>query len=324
MTPEGYFVRSEEDEIYNTPEKWYVRDKWAKHALERKKKNHRDFIRLLTLTSTKCYDVKFFRDNELLLMTEVGYAPESVTFCEHNNERYVLIRNRLPGARDFFGDLEYFVGAGSPGFTSRAQRWFPYDVINLDFTKPGFRQKGKKTSIMMDTVSKIFMIQGFKKQSFTLFLTLPAIRKGNDMTGKRQLNECLNSNLGGKYSKFEDNFLKKYPGGKFPSYREFLLVVVPKLIIRYGQGENFDIQCQEKYTYIGKGAKAVMITFIFECEYVGLSNGYGGENPADILARIYPTRILEIIERGYEDINKKFTQDPCLKGKYSQLTDKYN
>lgn len=67
-----------------------------------------------------------------------------------------------------------------------------------------------------------------------------------------------------------------------------------------------------------------MITFIFECEYAGLSNGYGGENPADILARIYPTRILEIIERGYEDINKKFTQDPRLKGKYSQLTDKYN
>lgn len=324
MASEEYLVRSEEHEIYNTPEKWYVRYKWAKYAIKRKKKNDREFIRLLTLTSTKCYDVKFLRDNGLFRMTEVGYAPESVTFCENNSERYVLIRNRLPGARDFLGDLKHFVTTGSPGFTSRAQRWFPYDVINLDFTKPGFRQKGKKTSIMMDTVFKIFMIQGFKKQSFTLFLTLPAIKTGNDMTGKKQLNECLNSNLGGKYSRFEDNFLKKYPGGRFPSYREFLLVVVPKLIIKYGQSGNFDIQCREKYTYIGEGAKTVMITFIFECGYVGLSNGYGGENPANILAKIYPTRILEIIERGYEDINKKFTQDPCLKGKYSQLTDKYN
>ncbi len=324
MAPEGYFVTSEEDEIYNTPEKWYVRDKWVKYALERKTKNQRDFIRLLTLTSTKCYDVEFFKDKGLLQTTETGYTPDSVTFCECNHERYVLIRNRLPGARDFFGELEHFVGAGSPGFTKRAQKWFPYDVINLDYTKPGFRQKGKKTSIMMDTISKIFMIQGFRKQSFTLFLTLPAIRRGNDAGGREQLKECLRSNLGGKYSEFESNFLKKYPGVRFPSYREFLLVVVPKLIIRYGQSENFDIQCQERCTYIGKGARAVMITFVFDCEYVGLPDGYGGENPADILAKQYSKRILEIIEKEYEDINEKFAKNSHLQEKYSQYIHRHN
>lgn len=320
MVPKEHFVRSEEDEIYNTPEKWYVRDKWAKYALKRKEKNKREFIRLLTLTSTKCYDVEFFRDNGLLQMTGTGYAPESVTFCECNHERYVLIRNKLPGARDFFGELEYFVGSGTPSFTVRAQKWFPYDVVNLDFTKPGFKHKGKKTSAMADTISKILIIQGFKKQSFSLFLTLPAIKSGNDVSGIKELNNCLTSNLEGKYSEFEDNFFRKYPQAKFPSYREFLLVVVPKLIIRYGQSENFDVQCQERCTYIGKGAKAVMITFIFDCEYVGLPDGYGGANPADILAEKYPKRILEIIKREYEDINKKFVQDKQLEEKYLQYT----
>jgi hypothetical protein len=318
------FISSEDDKFYNTPEKWYIRDKWAKYALERKKKNGINFVRLLTLSSTKCYDVEFFKDKGLLLTTETGYAPESVTFCEYNYERYVLIRNRLPGARDFCGELEYFVGVGSPGFTKRAQKWFPYDVINLDFTKPGFKQKGKKTSVMMDTISKIFMIQKFKKQSFTLFLTLPAIKRADDTTGMVQLESCLKSNLGGKYSEFENNFLGKYPKAKFPNYREFLLVVVPKLIIRYGQNESFDIQCQERCTYIGKGARAVMITFIFDCEYVGLPDGYGGANPADILAKQYPKRILGIIKRDHEDINKSFTQNHRLKDKYLQHTDKYN
>ncbi len=306
---------------YTTPEKWYVRDKWAQYAFGRKQKNERDFIRLLTLTSTKCYDVRFFKDRGLLLTTDTGYEPASVTFCEYNPERYVLIRNSLPGAQDFCGKIEQFVDAGSTHLPHRAERWFPYDVINLDFTKPGFRQKGEKTSIMMDTIAKIFMIQGFKKQSFTLFLTLPAIKRGNDATGISQLDECLRSNLEDNYPDFKDKFLKKYPNGKILKYREFLLTVVSKLIIKYGQSGSFDIQCQERCTY--KGARAVMITFVFDCEYIGLPSGYGGANPADILAKRYPKRILEILEREYEDINEKFTGDPQLEKRYLQYANKY-
>lgn len=324
MTAEQYFVRSEEDQIYNTPEKWYVREKWVRYAQERKDKNRRDFIRLLTLTSTDCYDIEFFRDKGLLLFTDTGYAPESVTFCEYIQERYVLIRNRLPGARDFFGKLEALVGVGNTRLTHRAERWFPYDIINLDFTKPGFRHREKKTSLMMDTISKIFMIQGFKEQSFSLFLTFPAIRSGNDAAGRQQLNNCLNSNLGGRYPDFERFFLEKYPDAIISNYREFLLVVAPKLLIKYGQSGNFDVRCRERCTYINRGARAVMVTFIFDCEYVGLPNDYGGDNPADILARQYPTRILEIIEREYEDINNKFSQDQRLEQRCLKYTIKPN
>ena len=324
MSAEQHIVRSEEDQIYNTPEKWYVREKWIKCAQERREKNNIDFVRLLTLTSTKCYDVEFFRDEGLLSLTDTGYSPESLTFCEYIHERYVLIHNRLPGARGFLGKLEEFVKAGSTHLTPRAERWFPYDIINLDFTKPGFRHREKKTSLMMDTISKIFMIQGLKEQSFSLFLTFPAIRSGNDAVGIQQLNNCLNSKLGGRYPDFESSFLEEYPNSVISNYREFLLVVAPKLVIKYGQSRNFDVQCRERCTYINRGARAVMVTFIFDCEHVGLPNGYGGENPADILVRQYPTRILEIIGRDHEDINSKFSQDRGLEKRCLKYTLKPN
>jgi hypothetical protein len=318
------FSRSDEDQIYNTPEKWYVRVKWAYYAFERKRKNKRDFIRLLTLTSTKCYDVLLLKDLGVILTTNTGYSPLSVTFCECDPERYVLIRNSLPGARDFGGKIEQFVDAGSTHLSPRAEKWFPYDVINLDFTKPGFRHKGEKTSITMDTISKILLIQKFKKQSFTLFLTLPAIRSGDDSTGISQLEECLRTNLENGYSDFKREFKKRYPKMEITNYREFLLTVVPKLIIKYGQTESFDIHCRERCTYVNTGARAVMITFIFDCECIGLSEGYGGSNPAEILANRYPKRILEILTTKYRDINEEFAKDRKLLEKYLQYTTKYD
>ena len=318
------FLSSKEDQIYNSPEKWYVREKWAAHASQRKQKSGKNFVNLLTLTSTKCYDIRFFKDKGLLLTTPTGYAPESLTYCEYIYERYVLIRNLLPQARAFSGKIENLVDAGDTHVSQRAQRWFPYDVINLDLTKPGFRQRGEKTSTMMETITKLFVIQGLKRQSFTLFLTLPAIKRGDDETGISQLDLCLKGNLEDDYPDFKTKFLEKYPNAKIPSYREFLLVVVPKLIVKYGQSENFDTSCSYRCTYINEGARAVMTSFIFDCEYIGLAAGYGSQNPTEILATQYPTRIQEIIETEHEDINKKFAGDPQLKEKYLQYGRIYN
>jgi hypothetical protein len=322
-TPEEPFLSSEEDQIYNSPEKWHVRTKWVHYASRRKEKSRKNYINLLTLTSTKCYDIKLFQQEGLLLTTDTGYAPESVTFCECNSERYVLIRNNLPGAQDFGGKIEDFVAAGSAHLTPRAQRWFPYDVVNLDFTKPGFRQKEERTSITMQTISKIFTIQRLKSHSFTLFVTLPAIEQGNDVTGKTELANCLNSNLDGSYPNFEKNLLQKYPDKVFPDYREFLLVIVPKLIIKYGQSENFDTKCLERCSYINEGAITVMVTLIFDCEFIGLQAGYGSKNPAEILAELYQPRILEILEHDFEDINARFAEEPELRQYYLKIREMF-
>ena len=322
-TSEEPFLSSEEDQIYNSPEKWHIRTKWIHYASRRKEKSGKNYINLLTLTSTKCYDIKLFQQEGLLLTTDTGYVRRSLTFCEYHPERYARIRNLLPGARDWRGELEKFVDAGRSYVSDRAQRWFPYDVINLDFTKPGFRQKEEKTSITMQTISKIFMIQRLKSHSFTLFVTLPAIEQGNDITGKTELDNCLNSNLDGSYPDFEKNFLQKYPEKAFPDYREFLLFVVPKLIIKYGQSENFDTKCLERCSYINEGAQTVMITLMFDCEFIGLQDGYGSKNPAEILAESYQPRIVEILEHDFEDINARFAKEPELRQHYLKFREKF-
>ncbi len=301
------FISSEDDKVYNTPEKWFVREKWAYFASNRKSKNKRKFIRLLTLTSTKAYDIALFSKKELIQTTETGYSPESVAFCERDHERYTRIHNTLPGARAYLGTFEEFVGAGGIGFTDRARKWFPFDVINLDFSGPLFKHQERNTSKVMDAILKMFMAQDFMKQSFTLFLSLPAVRKWDDDVGRKQLLDCLSINLTSQETtKFKDIFEQKYSSKEINSYYEFLLVTVPKLIIKYGQSKNFDVDCLERYTYIG--AKTKMVSFIFDCEYRGLPNGYGGENPASVLAKVYPERVLKIIAQDYIDINKVFKE----------------
>jgi hypothetical protein len=320
---EGDFNRKEEDQIYDSPQKWFIREKWAQHATIRRDSNRRSYIRLLTLTSTKTYDINIFKEKGLIATTNSGYLPESLTFCECVPERFARIHNRLPGARGFLGTFEDFVGAGAIGQSKRANMWFPYDVINLDFTDPCFKQRGKKTSRTMDAIEKTFYFQKIKKQSFTLFLTIPALKKGDDPTGISQLDECLDTNMRNRYRDFKEKFFQKYPRRRFRDYREFLLFVVPKLIIRYGQNSTFDISCKERFTYINEGARAVMITFVFDCEYVGLPNGYGGENPSDILSRLYPQRIMELLERDFEDINEKLRQNQGLLEHLGEIKKKY-
>lgn len=303
------FNRSQEDEIYNVPEKWYVREKWLEYTTERKQKNNRKYIRFLTLTSVKGYDVEFLRDNGLLSCTETGYDFKSVAFCEIDNERYVRIRNRLPGARDHLGSYEDLVWAGRPGFGRKAERWFPFDVINLDIPRSGFSQRSR----VMAAILKTFMIQKFRQQSFTLFLTLPAVPSGDDEVRKKQLLRCLKVNL--RNNEFKERFFKKFPKGKFSHYHKFLLVAVPKLIINFGQSENFDVQCREKLTYVGERSRTKMVSFIFDCEYHGLTADYGGEAPTPVLGGLYPTRVLEEIEKDCVDINRKL-RNPEMRAKY--------
>lgn len=318
-------IGSEDNRIYNTAEKWFMRAKWLDFALNRKKTNKKKFIRLLTLTSIKAYDINFLCEKGLIQTTATGYLPESIAFCERDPERFTRIRNNLPGARAYQGTFEEFVGAGSIGFTDRARKWFPFDVINLDFSGPMFRHKGRNTSIVVDAISKMFMMQGFTKQSFTLFLSLPAVKRWDDEVGKKQLSDCLNVNLTSKETtKFKEAFEQKYRSKGINRYYEFLLVTVPKIIIKYGQSQNFDVGCLGRYTYIGESATTKMVSFIFDCEYRGLPNGYGGENPASILARVYPDRVLKIIEQDYVDINKIFEENPEIKKQYIAYKKEYN
>lgn len=295
----------EDERLYNTLEKWYVRKKWLEHAIKRKEKNRATFIKYLTLTCSQAYDVRFFDKCELISSIETSPKQKQymdVAFCEKDLHRHSLIKDKLAGALSHHGRFEDFVGAGRVGFSDKVDKWFPFDVVNLDINAAPFKQNSR---LMLDTssaVRKLFIIQKLKQKSFTLFLTVCSVEEGNSEENKKKLGGLLDGNLKSDNT-FRSTFLKKYPRRKVGGYHEFLLIVVPKLVVENGFSEGFDVRCLEKMTYVGGQLKTRMVALIFDCEFKG---------SIDMLAKIRKHRMLEIVEGSSEDVNERFDQDQNL------------
>ncbi|VVB86447.1 Uncharacterised protein [uncultured archaeon] len=321
-----------DDEIFNTPQKRYIRHEiWAKYAIKRKEKDDLDFIKYLTFPALGCYDVKILNDLELLETKEIEGITTygSVGFCEKDPHKFALIQQKLPGARYCQGTYEDIVGACGEELPIRAQRWFPFDVINLDFTSPLFSSDRNKIT---NAIKRTFNIQKLKSKSFTLFLTLPALRSADTEDGKNRLDDILKNNLAKpNMEEFKRIFFEKYPFIDINNriyeqleYIEFLLISIPKMIVSMGTRENFDIICNERFSYIGDhydGRKngTYMVKFVFECEYIGSVDGFSLPHPVDYLAEKYPQRIIEFFNRNFIDINQFFESNGELKTKYCSL-----
>lgn len=327
-----YFSRKTDEEIYNTPQKRFIRrEVWSHYATRRKDKGHLGFVRYFTFPAVGCYDVKILKELKLIDTIEIDGITKyrSVGFCEKDDEKFALIQQKLPGASYYKGSYENLVGAYGETIPERAQKWFPFDVINLDFTSPLFSSERNRVT---EAIKRTFEIQKMKYKSFTLFLTLPAREAGDITEGKEKLDENLRTNLqNSNMVEFRTKFLEKYPGINLENkiylqmvYAEYLLISIPKMIVSIGSGEMFLICCNERFSYIGdhydgRCNGTLMVKFVFECEYVGRRDGFTGQNPIDLLAREYPKRILAFFDKNPKDINKMFESNVELKIRYCSL-----
>jgi hypothetical protein len=298
-------------EAFNNPEKWYVRHIWRQIAERRAQKIPKDHIKLLTLPGVECFDIRLLNEYGLIKTTASGFDPDGLAFCEEVPERFTRISNLLPNARRFRGTYESLIGVGRASYTGTADRWFPFDVINLDFSGPGFKQPDRSTSKTAEALLKTFRLQKAKKGSFSFFLTLPADPYMNDVSGKSELEKCLRDNLHQNENDFSQLFYSKYPqirGNSRPAYKtmhysDFLLITVPKIIIKYGSTEWFRVECTKKMTYVGEGHTTRMVSFCFECEYIGLLEGYGKSPRMDELKKGYVQNVMKIMIEPNLDIN---------------------
>jgi len=305
-------IEKEDERLFNTPQKWYVRRKWLEYSINRMRKNNRSFIRLLTLTCTQVYEIRLLLDNGLLLHTDSGAFDEHcLAFCEMVDHRYVLIRDALPGARNFLGRLEDLVGAGRIGYSNRIDSWFPFDVINLDINECIL----KRDSRIIEAIWKLFIIQKMKNQSFTLFLTICSVESGNDKEKIKALYQSFEMNL--TELDIEEIFHVSFPDGVIKAYHDLQSLIIPKKIIEYGLSEGFDIQYSEKLTYIGEGLSTRMLSFIFDCEYCG---------PREIayLGSIRRDRILSILDHSWKDIDQILQEDVEASKVVMDLKSKYS
>ncbi|MHC3129886.1 MAG: hypothetical protein IBV52_07420 [Candidatus Bathyarchaeota archaeon] len=289
-------LEEEDEALYNTNEKWYIRRKWLKYCEDRIAKSNRDHMKLLTLTCTKTYDIQLFLEHGLILKTEIGFDSNCLAFCEIDNHRFALIQNKLPGARYFNGSFENLVGAGRVNCASRKEIWFPFDVVNLDIKGCILSEKAR----VLDAISKLFIIQRLKGQSFTLFLTICSIEEGDFTEKIMDIQKFLNNNL--KNRELFEKFFEKYPTGIIPEYYQFQAETIPKRIVEIGFFERFDVSCAEKLTYIGETNTTRMISLVFECEFQGDSDLTG-------LAELRNLRMIEMFDKECEDVNELLAND---------------
>lgn len=336
MPQDGFFDRRTDDEVFNTPQKKYIRHEvWGKYARIRKEKSTSDFVRYLTFPAEGCYDIKILEGMGLLKTVQIDGKTKykSVGFCETDSEKFARIQQKLPDAKHHNGEYEELVGAYDTAIPDKAQRWFPFDVINLDFTSPLFYWKySVNKEKVTNSILRTFQIQKIRRTSFTLFLTLPARKDDDVLRGKEKLDNIVKENLGNpRQIQFKERFFEKYNVNLSTyifdqiDYREYLLMSIPKMVINMGIRESFDVVCCERFSYKGdhydgRSNLTNMLTFVFECEIVGNPDGYSGINPVEILNDRYPRRVLDYFTSTYTVINDLFESDNTLKTRYIGIT----
>jgi len=114
-----------------------------------------------------------------------------------------------------------------------------------------------------------------------------------------ELKQGLRNNLTEAATKgFREIFEAKFP--EFPlkdlEFCTFMLLALPKFMIKHGMQHMFDTKCVEKHSYVGSGHKTRMLSFIFTLEYMDM-NDLGSSPGNDALTKLYPSRVKELIEK---------------------------
>jgi hypothetical protein len=325
------FTKKGDEVTFNTPQKRYIRNYiWAKYAKERIKKDKLDYIKYFTLTAAECYDILVLKEQGLLnVIEERGITKyQHVAFCEKDDEKYALIQKKLPGANHNKGSYENMIGAhGTIG--ANIQKWFPFDVINLDLTSAIF---SSEKNLVIVALKKTFEIQSSKNKSFTLFLTIPSKEEEDTQTGKDMLDDNLRSNLNdSRVEDFKDRFSAIYPDVDFNGaiysqlkYDDYLLISIPKMIVSMGFSENFDVVCNERLSYVGdhyngNRNSTLMLKFVFECEFIGKNNGLCAGTNINELYEKYPLRVSNILINAPVNINELLENNAELKAHCCEL-----
>lgn len=295
----------EDISLYNNPEKWYIRDKWKEYAILRKQKKGKNYVNYLTLTCTQIYDVKYFMDNSLLKKTATGLDKTSLTFCEQIGVRSEIIRRKLAGARCFSGPIEEL------GKNPERYNWFPFDVINYNPTGAPF----KKDTKFIEGIKNFFTFQKIHKSPFTLFVTISCDEKDDDKGNIEKIKQFYLKNL--ENGEIKNNIIKKYPKATLDNYCEFLLFIIPKMIVEFGFDNDFNVTCQERYKYIGTGNKKTMVSFIFECDYLNPFLDPNEHNKNRV------QKIIKILEKDYIDINNCFIKNPKKRQEFVTISQRY-
>lgn len=325
--------RKQEYQRHNRdPKKHYVRvNGWvavAKKRLEsikNKEKTNRKHIRYFTLCGKDAMDILLFKKHNLIFFDGRGYP--DVVFCEEEHESFESIRRILKRVRmDFKGSFEDIV------FQSSFINLFPFDIFNLDFTRNCFPRREQPFSTTLRSIVKIIEEQANKASDFDLFVTFRAEQSRENVEAIKQLKENMEKNFE-EYDNIKKEFIQKYNNRNLSwlsdrDYSKFLLLTFPKLIVRFGNENHFNVHCSHKYEYpriythrrTGRRLSYKIVKFIFSFEYIppSWSIKRRGLRRTQILESNYKQEIENSIKIEPTDVLRELRAHPFLKEDYNK------
>ncbi len=203
-------------------------------------------MRLFTLCGEDALDVQLFANEGLITADARGYP--DVSWCEGSQETASVLRAKLGRVRrSYFGRLEDLAKGGT------FAKWFPFDMVNLDFTSRPFPRSQPPFNSTWDVVKSVLQEQSRNQTGFELFLTFNADRDPANEEAVHQLVNVVEDNFSSR-EWAREAFLETADGASpadlsCQEYDKFLLLALPKFLARLAADESMSVSNLGRFAY---------------------------------------------------------------------------
>lgn len=287
-----------ESEIYihNSPQKEFIRKKWIEYANLIHSKT--DEFGILTFPAKEMQDLYLFKEEGFIDREEVETKASDGTYnlkitkgkvrCfekDINIQNY--LRTKLTQAK-VEGDISAYLRTNYGSITSKKDKTFPVDVVNLDFDK---RLQPNTKYPFDETIEYIFKFQKNYTKNFSLFLTWPSTETEDIEEYKNLLVSTINANLTDpSASNFTSSFLKSIGSIDKLDYEKKSVIGISKIVIKKASQNLYVLNKNEFFVYGGESKdRKRMISLLFSFKYdgnTGTENTIYSQNVANALSRI--------------------------------------
>src|SRR5579864_1878775 len=240
--------------LFNSPQKKWVRRFFWLPAMEALRARTNQELKYLTFAGPGGYDIDFFTQKSIFRMEKIRVWEKSADAARALQSKYGLA-------------FQVKIGEALDLSKSKDERpYFPYSVINLDFTNGAFQlSQARHIPHKFELIGNIMQAQREHTESFMLLLAFAGAADVDSDHGKAFVQKTafdLATRFGYTAPLFD---LTRAPQKTYP---QTLAAVIPCAVIRLGGESFYDTQCLGKALYFPYGRKrTAMVCFIFQLTY---------------------------------------------------------
>lgn len=270
-------------------------------AIEDFKARSNQELKYLTFAGPEGYDIDFFTSDGV-------FKVENVRVWERSEDAARALQGKY--------GLAFQVKTGEAFDLSKAKeerRYFPHQIINLDFTNGAFHlSRARYIPHKFELISNIIDAQREHTESFMLLLSFAATADVDSDHGKVFVQKTA-FDLATRFGHTEPLFnLTRDPVSTYP---QTLAAVIPCAVIRLAGEHFYDAQCLGKALYFPYSMKRTgMICFAFHLTYdnpaLSETTCQGSKRMDEIIVR----RQEESLRVPVADVNKSVRQHSKTRG----------